>query len=159
MGTRNRGALLRSGSRLRELIRDADFPPTAFLKLSLPEQVVAVPSADSRFAMEAAIPMVVSEVAGVSATISGFASEAANEATGVSSTPYLTVTPAWGNTIPAGGTVEVPFRLGLASAGTYRARVTIGGWDGRARTFADQRVPNACHRSSGAARDTEQMRA
>ena len=46
------------------------------------------------------------------------------------------VTPAWGNTIPAGGTVELPFRLGLASAGTYRGRVTIGIWDGRAQTFA-----------------------
>jgi len=112
------------------------FPPMASLKLSLPEQVVAVPSTDSRFAMEAAIPMVVSEVAGVSATISGFVSEATNEATGVTSTPYLTVTPAWGNTIPAGGTVELPFRLGLARAATYRARVTIGVWDGRAQTFA-----------------------
>jgi len=62
------------------------FPPTASLKLSPPEQVVAVPGTDSRFAVEAAIPMVVSEVAGVSATISGFVSEATHEATGISST-------------------------------------------------------------------------
>jgi hypothetical protein len=96
----------------------------ALVKLSLPERVVAVPSADPRFAMEATIPMVASESAGVSAYINQWRVEATDEATGVTSYP-LVFRDTLVETIPAGGSVKIPFRVGLSSRGTYRAKVTL----------------------------------
>ena len=102
--------------------------PRAFVKLSLPERVVAVPSTDSRFAMEVAIPMVVSETAGVGAQIEGVGVEVTDEATGVRSNAVVSrTTPV--EHISARGTVELPFRVYVTSTATYRATVTLYVWD------------------------------
>jgi hypothetical protein len=98
--------------------------PRAAVKLSLPQQVVAVPSTDPRFAMEATIPMIASESAGVSAYINQWRVEATDEATGVTSYPVVFQDGSV-ETIPAGRSVEIPFRVGLSSRGTYRTRVTL----------------------------------
>jgi hypothetical protein len=98
--------------------------PRALVKLSLPEQVVAVPSTDPRFAMEATIPMVASESAGRSAYIYQWRVEATDEATGVTSSPAVFRDKSV-ETIPARGSVEIPFRVCLSSRGTYRTRVTL----------------------------------
>lgn len=98
--------------------------PRAVVKLSLPQQVVAVPSTDPRFAMEATVPMVASESAGLSAYIYQWRVEATDEATGVTSSPEVFRDRSV-ETIPAGGSVEIPFRVGLSSRGTYRTRVTL----------------------------------
>jgi len=103
-------------------------PPRALVKLSLPAQVVAVPSTDSSFAMEAAIPMVASETAGVGAQIQQVGVEVTDEATGVRSRAVVSrTTPV--EHIPAGATVELPFRVYVKSTATYRATVTLDVWD------------------------------
>lgn len=102
--------------------------PRAFITLSLPERVVAVPSTDSGFAMEAAIPMVLSEKSGVGAQIEGVGVEVTDEATGVRSTAVVSrATPV--EHISARGTVELPLRVYVMSAATYRATVTLYVWD------------------------------
>jgi len=102
--------------------------PRALIKLSLPEHVVAVPSTDSSFAMEATIPMVASETAGVGAQIEGVRVEVTDEATGVRSTAVVSrTTPV--EHISARGTVELPFRAYVKSTATYRATVTLSVWD------------------------------
>ena len=100
----------------------------ATVKLSLPERVVAVPSTDSRFAMEALVPMVASESAGVNAYIYSMGVEATDEATGATSRAHFINAKAV-ETIPGGGSVEIPFRVYLSSTGTYRMRVTLDTWD------------------------------
>ena len=112
----------------------------ALVKLSLPQQVVAVPSADPRYAMEATVSMVASESAGVNAYIYQWHVAVTDEATGIIS--YLVVSqdrPV--EIIPAGRSVEIPFRVGLSKTGTYRGRVTLdtvdyGGPSGTAPTGA-----------------------
>ena len=98
--------------------------PRASVKLSIPAQVVAAPSTDPRFAMEATIPMVASESAGLNAYIYQWRVEATDEATGVTSSPVVFHDKSV-ETIPAGGSVEIPFRVGLSSRATYRTRVTL----------------------------------
>ena len=108
--------------------------PRAFVKLSFPERVVAVPSTDSDFAMEAAIPMVASETAGVGAQIERVGVEVTDEATGVRSTAVVSrTTPV--EHISARGTVELPFRVFVQSTATYRATVTLYVWDDGAPSY------------------------
>lgn len=100
----------------------------ALVKLSFPERVVAVPSTDSQFAMEASVPMVAGESGGVNAYIATMGVEATDEATGATSRPHF-VRANSAETIPAGGSVEIPFRVYLPSTGTYRMKVTLDTWD------------------------------
>jgi hypothetical protein len=102
--------------------------PRAFFKLSLPERVVAVPSTDSDFAMEAAIPMVVSETAGVGAQIERLGVEVTDEASGVRSDAVVSRTTPVEHISPR-GTVELPFRVYVKSTAAYRATVTLYVWD------------------------------
>jgi hypothetical protein len=102
--------------------------PRALIKLSLPEHVVGVPSTDSGFAMEAAIPMIASETAGVGAQIERVGVEVTDEATGVRSNAVVSrTTPV--EHISARATVELPFRVYVTSTATYRATVTLYVWD------------------------------
>jgi hypothetical protein len=100
----------------------------AFVKLSFPERVVALPSTDSQFAMEASVPMVASESAGVNAYIDSMAVEATDEAIGATSRAHFVRTKSV-EAIPGGGSVEIPFRVYLSSTGTYRMKVTLDTWD------------------------------
>jgi hypothetical protein len=96
----------------------------ALVRLSFPERVVAVPSTDSQFAMEASVPMVASESAGVNAYIYSMLVEATDEATAATSRAHFVLTKSV-ETIPGGGSVEIPFRVYLSSTGTYRVKVTL----------------------------------
>jgi hypothetical protein len=96
----------------------------ALVKLSFPERVVAVPSTDSQFAMEASVPMVASESAGVTAYIYAMGVEATDEATGATNRAHFVLAKPV-ETIPGGGRAEVPFRVYLSDTGTYRVKVTL----------------------------------
>ena len=87
-----------------------------------------MPSTDPTFAMEAAIPMVASETAGVGAQIERLGAEVTDEATGVRSSAVVSrTTPA--AHIAAHGTAELPFHVYVKSTATYRATVTLFVWD------------------------------
>jgi hypothetical protein len=94
------------------------------LRLSVSQQVTAVPSTDPRYAAEALIDMAATETAGVTAYINGFTVKATDEASGAVSYPQV-VRLNTTSTIPAGGSVALPFRVLLAGSGTYRARVSL----------------------------------
>jgi len=96
----------------------------ALVKLSFPEQVVAVPSTDSQYAMEASVAMVASESAGVKAYINAMGVEVTDEATGTNSRAHFVLAGSV-EAIPAGGSVGIPFRVYLSSTGTYRVKVTL----------------------------------
>jgi len=99
-------------------------PPRALVKLTFPEPIVAVPSTDSGFAMEASVPMVASETAGVNAYPYQMRVETTAEATGVTNYAKFVVTESV-EKIPAGGSVEIPFRVYLSSMGPHRAKVLL----------------------------------
>jgi hypothetical protein len=101
--------------------------PRAVVKFSLPQQVVAVPSTDPAYVLEATIPMVVSETGGVDAYINMLGVKATDEATGVTSYPPIVRLSSAGK-IPAGGSVEIPLRVYLSSTGTYSAKVLLDAW-------------------------------
>jgi hypothetical protein len=101
--------------------------PNAVVKFGLPLQVVAVPSTDPGYALEATIPMVVSETGGVDAYINMLGVKATDEATGVTSYPPIVRSKSVGK-IPAGGSVEIPLRVYLSGTGTYRAKVLLDAW-------------------------------
>jgi hypothetical protein len=96
----------------------------ALVRLSFPERVVAVPSTDSQFAMEASVPMVARESAGVKAYVNAMGVEATDETTGATTRAHFVLARPV-EAIPAGGSVEVPFRMYLATTGTYRVKVTL----------------------------------
>jgi hypothetical protein len=133
----------------------------ALVKLILPQQVVAVPSTDTAFAMEATIPMVLTETAGVAAFFNGFAVSVRDESNGTSRyAPIVRLNTV--GTVPAGGSVEVPFRVQLSGAGPYRAKVILTvtdagdpevGSTGARPTRRGSRAKNSvsCPRSSGTA--------
>jgi hypothetical protein len=119
-----------------------DSQGTGVLRLSFPDPVVAVPSTDSRFAMEAVIPMVVTEVSGAGWAVIDFVQIGMDdEATGLRPNPYPVVTFAnprfVGYPMPdpvpvlAGSTVECSFRVGLYQTGTYRGKVILNAWTPR----------------------------
>jgi hypothetical protein len=101
----------------------------AALKLEvLPQQVVAVRSSDPGFAMEASVVMVARETAGVAAFFNGFNVRVTHEGTGASNyAPIVRLNTV--GTVPAGGSVEVPFRVQLSSTGPYRAKVFLTATD------------------------------
>lgn len=100
----------------------------ALVRLSFPERVVAVPSSDPQFAMEASVPMVASESAGVNAYIYSMGVEATDEASGSTiRVPFVR-----GNsigTVPARSSVEIPFRVYLPAIATYRIKVSMDTYD------------------------------
>jgi hypothetical protein len=99
----------------------------AVVKFSIPQQVVAVPT-DPPNAMEATIPVVARESAGVKAYIYQISVKATDEATGETSNPQVVrLNPT--EIIPAGGSVEIPLRVYLPGSGPYRARVVLDASD------------------------------
>jgi hypothetical protein len=112
-------------------------PPTntrlepAVVRFAFPDPVVAEASSDSRFAMEAYVPMVISETSGKGSAYldDPFVVAATDEATGVLTYPIVTFTnPLRGNGLAPGRSIEAPFRVGLSATGTYRVRVTLNTW-------------------------------
>ena len=113
---------------------------TAVLRLTFPDPVVAAPSSDPRFALEATVPMVITETSGDGgACISYFQVGIDDAATGVAASPRPIVTFAdprfrIGSQPPAplcfgaGKSVEAPFRVSLPSTGTFRVVVTLTAW-------------------------------
>jgi hypothetical protein len=99
----------------------------ALVKFSIPQQVVAVPT-DPPYAMEATIPLVARESAGVTAYIYQLSVKTTDEATGGTSYPQIVRLNPTG-TIPAGSSVEIPLRVYLPSNGPYRARVILAASD------------------------------
>ena len=99
----------------------------AVVKFSIPQQVVAGPT-DPPYAMEATIPLVVRESAGVTAFIYQVYVKTTDEATeGFSYPQMVRLNPT--ETIPAGSSVEIPFRVYLPSNGPYRAGVVLNASD------------------------------
>ena len=99
----------------------------AVVEFSIPQQVVAVPT-DPPYAMEATIPLVARESAGVTAYIYQLSVKTTDEATGGTSYPQIVRLNPTG-TIPAGSSVEIPLRVYLPSNGPYRARVILAASD------------------------------
>ena len=99
----------------------------ALVKLSIPQQVVAVPT-DPPYAMEATIPLVARESAGVNAYIYQLYVKTTDEATGATGYPQIVRLNPTG-TIPAGSSVEIPLRVSLIGHGPYRARVILDASD------------------------------
>jgi hypothetical protein len=111
----------------------------AVVRLSFPDPVVAVPSTDSRFAMEASVPMVISETSGTGWAVIDFVQVGiSDETTGLPPNPLAIVTFANPRfvgypmadpvTLDPGGTVECPFRVGLHRIGTYSVKVILNTW-------------------------------
>jgi hypothetical protein len=99
----------------------------AVVKFSIPQQLVAVPT-DPPYAMEATIPLVATESAGVTAYIYQLSVKTTDEATGGISYPRIVrLNPT--ATIPAGGSVEIPLRVYLPGNGPYRAIVILSASD------------------------------
>lgn len=101
----------------------------ATVKFSVPAQIVATASTDARYTLEATVPLVARETAGQSAAFfNGFAVRAIDEASGTSSYLQIVRLNTTG-TIPAGGSVEIPFRAFLPGKGSYRAKVILQATD------------------------------
>jgi hypothetical protein len=99
----------------------------AVVKFSIPQQVVAVPTGPPN-AMEATIPLVARESGGVTAYIYQLYVKTTDEATGGTSYPQIVLLNPTA-TIPAGSSVDIPFRVYLPSNGPYRARVILNASD------------------------------
>jgi hypothetical protein len=102
-------------------------PASTVVKFTLPQQVVAVPSTDPGYALEATIPVVLTESGGVDAYINMLGMTVTNEATGGTHYPPIVRLNSVGK-VPAGGSVEITMRVYLASPGTYRAKVLLDAW-------------------------------
>ena len=102
-------------------------PASAVVKFTLPQQVVAVPSADPGYVLEATIPVVLGETGGVDAYINMLGVTVTNEATGGTHYPPIVRLNSVGK-VPAGGSVEITIRVFLSSSGTYRAKVLLDAW-------------------------------
>lgn len=113
---------------------------TAVLRLSFPDPVVAAPSNDPRFAMEATVPMVITETSGKGgAWISYFGVGIDDAATGLAASPLPVVTfaeprfligvqPPAPVFLGAGAKVDASFRVSLPRTGTFRVLVTVTAW-------------------------------
>lgn len=102
-------------------------PASTVVKFTLPQQVVAVPSTDPGYALEATIPVVLRETGGVDAYINMLGIKMTDEATGVTHYPPIVRLNSVGK-VPAGGSVEITIRVYLASTATYRAKVLLDAW-------------------------------
>lgn len=102
-------------------------PASAVVKFSLPQQVVAVPSTDPAYAVEATVPVILSETGGVDAYINMLGVQATDEATGVTRYPPIVRLESVGK-VPAGGSIAVTLRVYLSNTGTYRAKVLLDAW-------------------------------
>lgn len=102
-------------------------PASAVVEFGLPQQVVAVPSTDPGYVLEATIPVVLSETGGVDAYINMLGVRMTDEATGGTHYPPIVRLNSVGK-VPARGSVEITIRVYLSSTGTYRAKVLLDAW-------------------------------
>ena len=114
--------------------------PAAILRLNVSDPVVGAPSTDTRFAMEATVPMVIAETSGQGyACISYFEFRIDDVATGlpVSPLPVITfadrrfqldVQPPDFLCFGPDSRIEAPFRVSFSTIGTFRVAVTLTAW-------------------------------